>query len=407
MESVKPKPKRFKLKLIKSLCAAVVIVGVFGLGLGFGSGRINIGPAAVFHKTLNPGLPNKLDYSTIDELYAKLKSDFDGSLDQSKLMDGLGEGLVKAAGDPYTEYFNSKDAQQFNNDLDGTFTGIGAELSKDAKNNIVVIAPLSGYPADKAGLKPKDIIAEIDGQNAYDLTVGEAVDKIRGPAGSVVKLKIIRNNRTELNFSITREKITIPSVETKTLSSGIGYIKISRFGSDTVDLTTKAANKFKADGVKGIVVDLRSDPGGLLDAAVGVSSLWLPRGKTILTERRSDIIVKSYLSEGPATLAGIPTVVLLNEGSASASEITAGALKDNGVATLMGVKSFGKGSVQQLEKLIGGGILKVTIARWYTPDGKNIDKAGITPDKVVKITDDDYKNGRDPQLDAATAFLNK
>ena len=410
MEPIQETTSRSKKhKILRTTGIVVVAFGIFGLGWGIGNGRIIIGPNAVFHKSVgnNKNLPANLDYSSIEKVYDKLRADFDGELDKAKLMDGINKGLVKAAGDPYSEYLNAEETKQFNDDLTGTFTGIGAELSKDANNNIIVVAPISGFPADKAGLKPKDIIAEINSQNAYDLTVSEAVSKIRGPENSSVKLKIIRDNKTALDLSIIRQKITIPSIESKTLDGNIGYIKISRFGDDTVDLAQQAADTFKSAGVKGVIVDLRSDPGGLLDASVGVSGLWLPQGKVVLSERRGGIVVRTYTSDGPATLAGIPTVVLINEGSASASEIAAGALKDNNVAKLIGVKSFGKGSVQALAKLTGGATLKVTIARWYTPNGKNIDKEGITPDIEVKRTDDDFKNGRDPQLDAATALLKK
>jgi carboxyl-terminal processing protease len=225
--------------------------------------------------------------------------------------------------------------------------------------------------------------------------------------GTKVKLKIIRDASKELDFEITRAQITIPSVESEILPGNIGYLKISRFSDDTASLSRDAANSFKKAGVKGVILDMRSNPGGLLDASVDVSSLWLPPGKTILEEKREGVVVKTFKAKGTAVLQGIPTVVLINEGSASASEITAGALKDNGAATLMGVKSFGKGSVQQLDKLPGGAILKVTIARWFTPSGKNIDKEGIEPDQKVERTDDDIKNNKDPQKDKAIEFLKK
>ena len=183
-------------------------------------------------------------------------------------------------------------------------------------------------------------------------------------------------------------------------------MQITRFGDDTVAKAKQAAEQFKQAGVKGVVVDVRSDPGGLLDASIDVSSLWL-QDKTVLTERRGGQVVKTYKSKGTATLAGVPTVVLIDEGSASASEIMAGALRDNNVATLIGAKSFGKGSVQQLVKFLEGDELKVTIARWYTPSGKNIDGQGIEPDQKVERTDEDFKAGRDPQLDAALQFLKK
>jgi len=381
--------------------------GIFMLGWGVGSGRIAFGPNAVYRQSVQKNLPAKLNYAPVDTLYEKLKADFDGELDQTKLLDGLRSGLANAAGDPYTEYFNPTAAKEFNSDLNGTFTGIGAELSKDGSGNIIVVAPISGFPAEKAGLKAKDTIVEIDGKTANDLSISEAVRRIRGPKDSTVKLKVLREGKQSLDFNITRQEITVPSVTTKTLDDNVGYIRIARFAEDTASLTKQAASDFKNKNVTGMVLDMRSNPGGLLDAAVSVSGLWLPNGKTVLSERRGGKVVRTYTSDGPATLAGIPTVVLIDEGSASASEITAGALRDNNVATLIGVKSFGKGSVQQLEDLSDGSVLKVTIARWYTPAGKNIDKQGISPDKEVKISDDDAKNNRDQQLDAALAALKK
>lgn len=386
--------------------AVVIAAGIFFLGWGIGNGKIAFGPNALYHKPVQKNLPNHLNYTSVDDVYNKLKTDYDGKLDQTKLLDGLRSGLANAAGDPYTEYFNPSAAKDFNSQLTGTFTGIGAELGKDANNNITVISPISGFPAEKAGLRSKDIIAAINGNSTAELSISQAVGKIRGPKDTVVKLTIVRGNQ-KFDLSITRAQITVPSVTSKILDGNIGYLRISQFSPDTVGLSKKAADSFKSSNVKGIVVDLRSDPGGLLDAAVGVSGLWLSQGKTVLSERRSGIIIRTYKSEGSAILEGIPTVVLIDEGSASASEITAGALKGNGAATLMGVKSFGKGSVQQLENFSDGSLLKVTIARWYTPAGINIDKAGIKPDKEVKMSDDDIKNARDPQLDAATASLKK
>lgn len=391
---------------LRLITVVAVGIGIFFLGWGIGNGKIAFGADAAYRKSVQKNLPANLDYSGVEALYDKLRADFDGDLDQAKLLDGIRSGLAKAAGDPYTEYFNPKAAEQFNSDLNGSFTGIGAELSKDDKKNIVIVSPISGFPAEKAGLKPKDIIAEIDGSSAYDISVSDAVAKIRGAKGTQVKLTIVRSGEPK-SFTITRDQITIPSVTSKTLDGNLGYLRISRFSEDTARLAQKAASEFKVAGVKGMVLDLRSNPGGLLESSVKVSGLWLPDGKTVLSERRGGEVIRTYKSDGPAMLAGVPTVVLIDEGSASASEITAGALKDNGVATLIGMKSFGKGSVQQLENLVDGGILKVTIARWYTPGGKNIDKEGIKPDTEVKISEDDAKNGRDPQLDAATLFLKK
>ena len=394
-KSANKKPVRISKIIIKGL-SLIIFAGLFlFLGINIGNGRIT----AMSQTGVQKDLPNKLDYSSVDEVYKALKANFDGTLDTTKLLDGAKQGLVNAASDPHTEYLNAKDYKDFNDQLTGSFVGIGAELSQDGKGSIVVVSPIAGFPAEKAGLKPKDIIIDIDGNSATGLTVSQAVDKIRGTKGTTVSLKVVRDGKS-LDFKIVRDDISIPSVTSK-VEDGIGYMTISRFGDDTASLAKKAAQDFKKQNVKAVVLDLRSDPGGLLDAAVSVSSLWVPEGKVILTERRAGIVTSTYKAIGGNILEGIPTAVLIDGGSASASEITAGALKDNGVATLIGEKSYGKGSVQQLIKLNGGGVLKVTIAHWYTPGGKNIDKVGITPDVIVTMSADDVKNGNDLQKAAA------
>lgn len=380
---------------------------IFISGFGIGSGRIVVNGNQLYRKSIQKNGSKSLDYSSVQEVYDTLRSDYDGQLDTNKLLDGLKAGLANAAGDPYTEYLNKDATKDFNEQLNGTFSGIGAELSKDEKGSLIVISPISGFPAEKAGLKPKDVIVEIDGKSTNGLSISDAVTKIRGEVNTKVKLRVIRGGAQDLPFEITREQITIPSVESKILDGNIGYIKISRYAEDTTSLATTAANDFKQKNVKGVILDVRGDPGGLLDAAVSVSSLWLDKSQTVLQEKRDNVVVKTYKAQGDPVLKGIPTVVLINEGSASASEITAGALHDNKAATLVGVKSFGKGSVQQLEKLKDGGVLKVTIARWYTPAGININKEGIKPDTEVKITDEQIKAKADPQLDAAKAALPK
>lgn len=379
--------------LVKILSVFIAVLIVFGSGVAVGKGDV--------HFWRNKASANgPLDYSSVTQLYNLLRSDFDGNLDKNKLLDGVKSGLVSATGDPYTVYFSPSEAKEFDSQLEGSITGIGAELGTDDQNNIVIVSPLSGYPAEKAGLKPKDIIAAINNQTTQGMSVDAAVSKIRGTPGTKVTLSIVRGGAQAINITITREKITIPSVKYQ-VDGDIGYLKISQFGSDTVDLAQKAAYDFKSKNVKGIVLDLRGNPGGYLSSAVGVSSLWLDKGKIIVQERRGGEVVSTETASGNNLLHGLPTVVLIDGGSASASEITAGALHDNKVAQLVGVKSFGKGSVQQVESLSNGGELKVTIARWFTPSGKNIDKQGINPDVAISISDDDIKNGTDPQKDKA------
>lgn len=401
MDNTEKKNKLKKSGMLKILVGAVII-----FCLGFYSSesdliKINLNKQSETQE--NNKLPDQLDYSAVEEVYSKLKADFDGELDATKLEDGLREGLVKAAGDPYTEFLDKEASKEFQENLTGSFEGIGAELAKKDEL-IVIVSPISGFPAEKAGLKANDAIVDINGESAVDLSIIQAVEKIRGPKGTEVKLGVIRDGK-RLDFKITRDTISIPSVKTEKVDGNIGIIKVSRFSEDTAGLLKSAAKKFKDENVKGIILDLRGNPGGLLDASVDVASVWLVKGQTVLQEKRGEEVIKTYFAEGDPILNGVKTVVLIDEGSASASEIVAGALSDHGAATLLGTKSFGKGSVQEVNELDFGGILKVTVARWYTPDGINIDKDGIKPDKKVELTKKDIKLEKDSQQTAAVNLL--
>ncbi len=399
--AAREKRKQLLKRGLRIAIGVACVVAVYFIGVNVGNGTIRIADGNSQNKTL----PNHLEYSSLDRVYQELKRNYDGQLDANKLLDGAKSGMASAAGDPYTTYFNAQEAKDFNNELQGTFSGIGAELGKDAQGNLIIIAPIEGTPASKAGVMPQDIIAQIDGKSTSGLRIDEAVSKIRGPKGTQVKLKLIRDHSQEVDLTIARDDIRVPSVKSEILPGNIGYMKINQFGDDTAKLAQDAAEHFKESGVKGVVLDLRGNPGGLVTSAVRISSLWLPEGKTILQVKEGQVAVSTDLANGNNPLLGIPTVVLINEGSASASEITAGALKDNKVATIMGTKSYGKGSVQEVIQLPGGAELKVTIARWYRPNGQNIDKKGITPDTEVKFTADDAKQGKDPQKDAAVQAL--
>lgn len=392
-------------KIFRGLGFALGTSFIFLFGFGVGGGRLILPGDKRANLVVQSELPADLDYSSIEIVYDALRRNFDGDLTHQGVLDGLKKGLADSTGDPYTEYMSAEEAKEFEGQLNGTFVGIGAELGKDDQDNIIVVSPLSGFPAEKAGLKPKDIITKVDGESISGQTISEVVKRIRGEQGVEVVLTIVRDKAIELEIKIVREEIKIPSVEYEILEGNIGYLRISRFSNDTTEIATKAANVFKAKNVKGVVVDVRSDPGGLLGAAVEVSSLWLPKGAQILQEKRDTLVIKDFKSSGVATLNGVPTVVLVNEGSASASEILAGALRDNNAATVMGKQTFGKGSVQQIEPFVDGSILKVTIARWYTPNGINIDKDGITPDTEVELDEDKFKDGTDTQLEAAKKAL--
>lgn len=378
----------------------LVAILVFGLGVSVGDGRI-----AISSDGMNRGLPNTLNYSSVNQVYQDLKQKYDGKLTETQLLDGMKAGLAESTGDPYTEYFTAQEAQQFSQQLNNQFSGIGAELGADGSGNVEIIAPIAGTPAANAGLQPKDVITTINGASAAGLSPDAAVSKIRGPAGTKVTLGILRDGKQQLSFTITRANITVPSVTTKVLPGNIGYMQISTFADDTSNLANQAAQKFADEHVKSVILDLRDNPGGLVDAAVDVSSLWLPQGTLIMQEKRGSQVVQSYYATGNDLLHGLPTVVLVNDGSASASEITSGALHDNGAAKLIGTKTYGKGVVQELDNLPGGAELKVTVASWYRPNGQNINHKGITPDQIVNLTSQDVKSGNDTQLSAAEAYL--
>lgn len=406
--SVVPGKRSLGKRMLRGAGIAAVTIFIFSAGYGLGSGAFNqYLPGSFKTISANKSLPNRLNYNDVNVVYRSLVQNYDGKLTQQQLEDGLKHGLAESTNDPYTTYFTAKEAKAFNDQLNNSFSGIGAQLGKDADGNLEIIAAIAGLPADKAGVKAKDIITSINDVSTSGMSVDAAVSKIRGPKGTKVKLTVVRDHAQTLTFTIVRDDITLPSVTTKILDGNIGYVHVTTFANDTSSLMKKAADEFKQKNVNGIILDLRENPGGLLDAAVNVSSLWLPQGDLVLQEKRGGQVVQSYQSLGGNVLKGTKTVILIDGGSASASEITTGALHDNGAAYVIGEKSYGKGVVQQLVNFKDGSQLKVTVASWYRPNGQSINHKGITPDKVVKITAEDAKAGNDTQLQAAQAYLAK
>lgn len=395
------KPKGKLRAILRIVLPLLLAVAIFLAGMGFGDGRFHV-QMPWGAKPVANGLPNQLNYATVNQVYQSLKENYDGKLTEGQLLDGLKHGLAESTNDPYTEYFTPSEAKAFNDELNNSFSGIGAELGADSSGDLQIIAPVPDTPAASAGLKAQDLITAINGVSTSGMSVDAAVDKIRGPAGTKVTLQIVRGQQT-LNFTITRQNITAPSVTTKILPNNIGYMQITTFANDTSDLAQKAADQFAGAHVKGIILDLRDNPGGLVSAAVDVSSLWLPEGQTVVTTRGTDGD-QTMTAQGGDELNGIPTVVLINGGSASASEITTGALHDNHDAYVIGQKSYGKGVEQDLINFGDGSQLKVTVASWYRPDGQNINHRGITPDKTVNEPSNATASN-DPQLQAAEAYL--
>lgn len=344
-----------------------------------------------------------VDLSSVQETYKALKANYDGTLDDKTLVEGANKGLVAAAGDEYTLYMNATESDTFDNDLSGNIGGgIGAEISI-RNGNITIVRVLKDNPAIAAGLQAGDTVLKINDQATTGLSVEQAVGQIRGEIGTTVKLSIGRGTETK-EFTVTRAQISNPSV-TSSIDGGVGTLTISRFDSETGTLSRAAAQEFKVANVKAVILDLRGNGGGYVDAAQDVAGLWLD-DKVVVTERANGAVVATVKSGSDSVLSGIPTVVLVNASSASASEIVAGALQDYDVATVVGEKSFGKGTVQKLIGLPEGAQLKVTVARWYTPNGKNITTDGITPDVTATLTQADLDAGIDPQVDAAKKQLN-
>lgn len=313
-----------------------------------------------------------------------------GEADDLQLFYGSLSGLVAGLGDPYSAFLDPKTTDAFLSDLSGSFEGVGAEIGiKDGE--LTVIAPLPDSPAERAGIKAGDAILEIDGKDTSDMSLDTAVNSIRGPRGTRVTLAIRRNgNETIEEVTIVRDVIDIKSVEWELLDGGVGYIKINQFNEETRPEFNRAVTELKGRDMKKIVLDVRNNPGGFLETSVQVASEWLPEGVPVVIERTRDKTERVYKSEGGHRLRGVPTVVIVNKGSASASEILAGALQDHKAAKIVGQQSFGKGSVQDFEILEDGSALKLTISEWLTPNKQQINKQGITPDVVVdKEADED------------------
>ncbi len=392
---------------------AIVVVSILIIGAAFGTG-IYVGyerrPAIEKVKGVlsqETAKPQEVDFSQFWEVWSRLEEKFvdRDKIDRVKLIYGSISGLVKSLGDPYTVFLPPQQTKLFREDVRGSFGGIGAEIGI-RKEVLTIIAPLKGSPAERAGLKAGDKILKINATSTQDLTFEEAVSFIRGEPGTKVTLTISRDSFEEVKeVTIVREVIVIPVIETSRKGDGIFLIHLLNFNEKAPWEFRNALREFISSGDTKLVLDLRGNAGGFLEAAVDIASWFLPAGEIVARERFASGEETLYRSAGHRLLERTPVVVLVDKGSASAAEIVAGALRDVRGIKLIGEKTFGKGSVQQVENLSGGSSLKITIAKWLTPQGTSINEAGLEPDIKIEVKKEDAEAGRDPILEKGIEVL--
>ena len=393
-------------KITNVAISTTVAICLLTLGLGFFLGSNwndifeNFKPYLGFKKTTT----DTLDLKPVQNLYTTLVDNYDGEIDKSKLIEGAKKGMVAAVGDKYTEYMTTEEASDYRSSLEGEIdeAGIGVSVAK-REDYVRVIRTLPDNPARKAGVLAGDIIYAIDDKEVWSESVESVAQKLRGANGSKMKLTVVRNNK-KYDFNLTREKINNVSADI-TYDKNIAILSVYRFSTDTGTLTKKLAKEAVDKKVKAIIVDLRNNGGGYVSAAKEMAGLWVD-GETVLTQKSRTLGSATYLApRGNAILKDMKTIVLINNGTASASEIVVGALKDYKKATIVGEKSYGKGVMQTMLDVSGGGMLKVTSAHWYTPNGNGINEKGIEPDEKVELTYEQINKNIDTQLDKAKSLL--
>jgi len=346
-------------------------------------------------------------YALLDDIRDILEDEFRDpeAIDDQGMVWGAAAGLVSSLGDPHTAFVEPLPAAIMSEDMTGTFEGIGATVDM-VEGKLVIVRPLPGSPALDAGIQVGDIILEVNGQSLEGMDLTGAISLIRGPRDTVVRLLVQREGTADpFIVPVTRAKIDLPIIESKMLDENIAYVKLTEFNAVSHKRVRAALKEMMEEEPAGLVFDLRGNPGGYLQMSVDIASEFLPRGALILTEEERDQDTKEYRVTRNGLATEVPLVVLINGGSASASEIVAGAIRDNRRGALIGEKTYGKGSVQNTHDLRDGSSLRVTIARWLLPGGDHLDGQGIEPDEVVEMTGDDYANDRDPQLDRAVEYL--
>lgn len=385
---------------LTTFVATIGIVLLVGFIMGTRSGELISTINRTFGTTFNSGQSINLDEA--QQVYRMLKDHYDGELEPAVLSQGAARGLAAATGDQNTVYLDPKEAAEYRQSLEGKLSGIGAEIGV-RNEQPTILRLLDDSPAQDSGLQPQDVVVQVDDTATIGFDATKTAQLIRGEAGTDVKLTVLRDNEPR-EFTITRAEVTDASVEGE-LRGDVGILKIRRFDMDTGEQARTVANRLIVQGAKRFVLDMRDNPGGYLNQAQSVAGMWI-EDQLVVSEKRAGVQVGQLSSTGAQTLGDIPTVALINEGSASASEIVAGALQDYDIAPVIGETSFGKGTVQRIFQLSGeAGEVKITIARWFTPNGTSIEETGVVPDQKVELTSEDLDGGRDPQLEAALKAL--
>lgn len=399
---MKQLPNRFLIPLI----IAVSFIGGFFARNYLVLGGFNISkPAPTVFENVDEGKPEALDFSLFWDVWNIVsEKHIDGAtLDLVKLRDGAISGMISAIGDPFTNYLPPKQSKRFLEDIGGKFGGVGIEIGM-RDNVLTVIAPLADTPGAKAGILAKDKIIAVDGTSTADLSLEGAVQLIRGPIGTEVILTINRDGNSE-DFSIIRAEIKIPAAKWRFIDDEIAYVQLITFNRNIDSQFEKAAKEILDKNIDKIIIDLRNNPGGLLESSINISSWFLDSDDIVVIEDSGDGNKQAFTAYKNGRLKDKKVVILINQGSASASEIVAGALRDNNQTLLIGKTTFGKGSVQDVDRLKNEGSVKYTIARWLTPLEHSIDKTGLDPDIEVELTPENAEADEDPQLDKAIEII--